>query len=205
MAEESGQIMALGEWVLREACREAATWPTPRRIAVNLSPIQFKHGDLVELVHTVLLETGLPAERLELEITEGVLIGDFSRALSILRRLKTLGVRIAMDDFGTGYSSLSYLQSFPFDKIKIDKSFIADVDRNPQSAAIVRSVIGLANGLGVPVVAEGVETAEQHAFLMLEGCHEVQGYFIGRPFPISAYGEWIGRAEPKEELAKAAG
>jgi predicted signal transduction protein with EAL and GGDEF domain len=204
MAEESGQIMALGEWVLREACREAATWPTPRRIAVNLSPIQFKHGDLVELVHTVLLETGLPAERLELEITEGVLIGDFSRALSILRRLKTLGVRIAMDDFGTGYSSLSYLQAFPFDKIKIDQAFIANLERNPQSAAIIRAVIGLGHGLDLPIVAEGVETQAQLDFLSRESCDEVQGYFVGRPGPIAGFAVLVGR-KPLIEAIQAVG
>lgn len=129
----------------------------------------------------MLLETGLAPSRLEIEITEGVLIDDFTRAVSILRRLKTLGVRVAMDDFGTGYSSLSYLQSFPFDKIKIDKAFIGNLDRNPQSAAIVRAVIGLGRGLDVPVVAEGVETDAQLAFLCQEGCDEVQGYLIGRP------------------------
>src|SRR6202163_2325708 len=159
VAEESGLIMQIGEWVLREACREAASWPNPLRIAVNLSPIQFRHGDLAGLVHSVLLETGLAPTRLELEITEGVLIEDFARGVSILRRLKTLGVRIAMDDFGTGYSSLSYLQSFPFDKIKIDQSFISNVKSNSQSAAIVRAVIGLAHGLDLPVLAEGVETS----------------------------------------------
>jgi diguanylate cyclase (GGDEF)-like protein len=205
LAEANGLIAPIGEWVLREACREAASWPHPLPIAVNLSPIQFRDSQFISLVHQILLETGLRPERLELEITEGVLIDDFARALATLRRLKALGVRVAMDDFGTGYSSLSYLQSFPFDKIKIDKSFIADVDRNPQSAAIVRSVIGLANGLGVPVVAEGVETAEQLAFLMVEGCQEVQGYFIGRPFPIASYSEWIGRADPKEPLVQAVG
>jgi diguanylate cyclase (GGDEF)-like protein/PAS domain S-box-containing protein len=193
IAEESGQIMALGEWVLREACREASTWPSPLRIGVNLSPIQFKHGDLAGLVHTVLLETGLPAERLELEITEGVLIGDFSRALSILRRLKTLGVRIAMDDFGTGYSSLSYLQAFPFDKIKIDQAFIANLERNPQSAAIIRAVIGLGHGLDLPIVAEGVETQAQLDFLSRESCDEVQGYFVGRPGPIAGFAALVGR------------
>jgi hypothetical protein len=127
LAEESGLIFELGEWILRTACREAASWPRPLHIAVNLSPVQFRYGDLPTLVHEVLLETGLPPGRLELEITEGVLIGDFNRAVSILRRLKALGVLIAMDDFGTGYSSLSYLQSFPFDKIKIDKSFITNL------------------------------------------------------------------------------
>ena len=135
--------MPIGEWVLREACREAASWQNPLLISVNLSPIQFRHGDLSAVVHSILLETGLPATRLELEITEGVLISDFPRAVSILRRLKALGVRIAMDDFGTGYSSLSYLQAFPFDKIKIDQAFISNLDRNAQSATIVRAVIGL--------------------------------------------------------------
>ena len=142
LAEESGLIVPLGEWILREACREAASWPKPLQIGINLSPIQFRHGDLVAMVHSVLLETGLPPSRLELEITEGVLIGDFSRAVSILRRLKALGAHIAMDDFGTGYSSLSYLQAFPFDKIKIDQSFISNLESKAQSATIVRAVIG---------------------------------------------------------------
>ncbi len=165
LAEESGMIVELGEWILRAACREAASWPRPLDIAINLSPVQFQHGDLPNLVHQILLETGLAPARLELEITEGVLIGDFNRAVSILRRLKTLGVRIAMDDFGTGYSSLSYLQSFPFDKIKIDQSFIANLGRSQQAATIVRAVIALGRGLALPVVAEGVETEEQLKFL----------------------------------------
>ena len=192
-AEESGLIMRIGEWVLREACREAAGWTRPLHIAVNLSPIQFRHGDLPGLVHTVLLETGLTPNRLELEITEGVMMEDFGRSLSILRRLKALGVRIAMDDFGTGYSSLSYLQAFPFDKIKIDQSFISNVKSNPQSAAIVRAVIGLAHGLNLPVLAEGVETRDQLEFLAAESCNEVQGYLLGRPHPILEYSELVGR------------
>src|SRR5262245_8477536 len=194
LAEESGLIITIGEWVLREACREAASWPRPLHIAVNLSPVQFRHGDLAGLVHSILLETGLSPGRLELEITEGVLIGDFSRAVAILRRLKAVGVRIAMDDFGAGYSSLSYLQSFPFDTIKIDRAFISNVDCNPQSAAIVRAVIGLARGLSVPVVAEGVETRDQLAFLAREACDEVQGYLVGKPAPIETYAEIVGRA-----------
>ncbi len=193
LAEESGAIIALGEWILREACREAASWPTSLRIAVNLSPAQFRHGDLPVLIHSVLFDTGLAANRLEIEITEGVLISDFSRAISILRRLKALGVRIAMDDFGTGYSSLSYLQAFPFDKIKIDRGFIANLDRNPQSAAIIRAVIGLGHGLNLPVVAEGVETKEQLAFLRREACNEVQGYLLGRPAPIAQYARLTGQ------------
>jgi diguanylate cyclase (GGDEF)-like protein/PAS domain S-box-containing protein len=193
VAEESGLIMQIGEWVLREACREAASWPHPLQIAVNLSPIQFRHGDLAGMVHSMLLETGLAPTRLELEITEGVLVEDFGRGLATLRRLKLLGVRIAMDDFGTGYSSLSYLQSFPFDKIKIDQSFISKVKSNPQSAAIVRAVIGLAHGLNLPVLAEGVETEAQLEFLAAEACDEVQGYLMGRPHPISEYAELVGR------------
>ncbi|HEY4835733.1 MAG TPA: EAL domain-containing protein [Bradyrhizobium sp.] len=193
VAEESGLIMQIGEWVLHEACREAASWPRPLQVAVNLSPIQFRHGDLAGLVHSVLLETGLSPTRLELEITEGVLVEDFDRGLSILRRLKALGVRIAMDDFGTGYSSLSYMQAFPFDKIKIDQSFISKVKSNPQSAAIVRAVIGLAHGLNLPVLAEGVETRPQLDFLAGESCDEVQGYLLGRPQPIAEYFDLIGR------------
>ena len=146
-AEENRLIVAIGEWTLREACREAATWSTPLQIALNLSPVQFRHGDLPSLVHRVLLETGLQPSRLALEITKSALIGDFARALSVLRRLKVLGVKIAMDDFGTGLSSLSYLQAFPFDEIKIDRSFITNLCTSPQSAAIVRAVIGLARGL----------------------------------------------------------
>ncbi|GAC1331887.1 MAG: hypothetical protein NVS2B1_03420 [Bradyrhizobium sp.] len=204
VAEESGLIMQIGEWVLREACREAARWVHPLQIAVNLSPIQFRHGDLAGLVHTVLLESGLAPTRLELEITEGVLVEDFDRGLSILRRLKALGVRIAMDDFGTGYSSLSYLQSFPFDKIKIDQSFISNVKSNPQSAAIVRAVIGLAHGLDLPVLAEGVETKAQLDFLAAESCNEVQGYLMGRPHPILEYSELIGCNAPAEENQRSA-
>jgi diguanylate cyclase (GGDEF)-like protein/PAS domain S-box-containing protein len=204
LAEDSGFIMQMGEWVLREACREAASWPKPLHIAVNLSPVQFQHGDLPALVHSVLLETGLSPQRLELEITESVLVGDISRALSILRRLKTLGVKIAMDDFGTGYSSLSYLQSFPFDKIKIDQSFISKLGQSPQSGAIVRAIIGLARGLSLPVIAEGVETTDQLAFLAREACDEVQGYLIGRPQPIDSYAALTGTAAPKAVKLKRA-
>lgn len=193
LAEENGLIVSIGEWVLREGCREAASWPKPLQIAINLSPVQFRHGDLVSLIHTVLIETGLAPERLVLEITEGALMDDYSRAVSILRRLKSLGVRIAMDDFGTGYSSLSYLQSFPFDKIKIDQTFISNLERNNQSAAIVRAVLGLGQNLNLLVVAEGVENQEQLAILRHEGCDEMQGYLIGRPSPISEYQEMVGR------------
>jgi diguanylate cyclase (GGDEF)-like protein/PAS domain S-box-containing protein len=194
LAEESGLIVSMGEWIIREACREAASWRNPLQVAINLSPVQFRHGDLPAMVHAVLLETGLPARRLELEITEGVLIDDFSRAVSILRRLKALGARIAMDDFGTGYSSLSYLQSFPFDKIKIDQAFISNLESNKQSATIVRAVLGLARGLELPVLAEGVETERQLAFLAKEACDEVQGFFIGKPRPAADYAGLTGVA-----------
>ncbi|HZE54324.1 MAG TPA: EAL domain-containing protein [Bradyrhizobium sp.] len=193
LAEESGLIVEMGEWILREACREAASWPMPLQIAVNLSPAQFMHGDVVSLVHSILLETGLAPGRLELEITEGVLIEDFDRGLALLRRLKALGVRISMDDFGSGYSSLSYLQAFPFDKIKIDRAFVINLGRNPQSAAIVRAVIGLGHGLEMSIVAEGVETQEQLGFLAEQGCDAVQGYFIGKPLPIGQYAALVGR------------
>ena len=194
LAEESGLIVEMGEWILREACREAASWPMPLQIAVNLSPAQFMHGDMVSLLHSILLETGLAPGRLELEITEGVLIEDFDRGLALLRRLKALGVRISMDDFGSGYSSLSYLQAFPFDKIKVDRAFVMNLGRNHQSAAIVRAVIGLGHGLEMSIVAEGVETQEQLSFLSDEGCDAVQGYFIGRPQPIGQYAALVGRS-----------
>jgi diguanylate cyclase (GGDEF)-like protein/PAS domain S-box-containing protein len=193
LAEESGLIVAMGEWILREACREAASWKVPMQVAVNLSPAQFTHGDLVGLVHSILLETGLAPDRLELEITEGVLIEDFDRGLALLRRLKALGVRISMDDFGSGYSSLSYLQAFPFDKIKIDRAFVINLGRNPQSAAIIRAVIDLGHALEMSIVAEGVETQEQLGFLAEEGCDAVQGYFLGKPLPIAQYAVLVGR------------
>jgi diguanylate cyclase len=187
LAEETGLIGQIDEWVLREACREAASWANPLSIAVNLSPIDFRRGDIPNMILSVLLETGLNPQRLEIEITEGVLIDDFERAIAILRKIKNLGVRVAMDDFGTGYSSLSYLQAFPFDKIKIDQTFIAKIGANNQATAIIHAIVGLGRALALPVIAEGVETEEQLAFLVTEGCNEVQGYFIGRPQPIAHY------------------
>jgi EAL domain-containing protein (putative c-di-GMP-specific phosphodiesterase class I) len=153
--------------------------------------VQFRYSDLDGLVHLILLETGLAPGRLELEITEGVIFDDPARALSILRRLKSLGVKIAMDDFGTGYASMSSLQSFPFDKIKIDRSFVSGVDTNAQSTAIVRSIIGLGHALKMPVIAEGVETESERSFLWQEGCTEIQGFLIGHPLPISDYASLV--------------
>ncbi|MET0869005.1 MAG: EAL domain-containing protein [Pseudorhodoplanes sp.] len=200
LAEESGLIDTIGEWVLREACHEAASWRKPLQIAINISPVQLRQGDLVTLLHSVLIETGLSPDRLVIEITEGALMDDYSRAVSILRRIKALGVRIAMDDFGTGYSSLSYLQSFPFDKIKIDQTFISNLDRNAQSAAIVRAVLGLGRSLMLTAVAEGVENQQQLAILRREGCDEMQGYLIGRPQPISDYADIVGRKEKRSAI-----
>ncbi|WP_223392592.1 EAL domain-containing protein [Caulobacter segnis] len=190
VAEENGLIGALGDWVLRRACADAVSWERPLRIAVNLSPIQLHNPALPSLVHEVLITSGLSPSRLELEITESALFKDYQRALDNLRRLKALGVRIAMDDFGTGFSSLSTLQSFPFDKIKIDKSFVENIHRHDRATVIVRAVLGLGRSLEIPVVAEGVETDEQILFLRGENCTELQGYAIGRPAPVDALDSW---------------
>ncbi|MDF2120232.1 EAL domain-containing protein [Roseiarcaceae bacterium H3SJ34-1] len=187
IAEESDAIIDIGAWVLRTACREAATWTKPLMVAVNVSAVQLYNTNFVSEVHQILLDTGLPARRLELEITETALVRDFNRALAALRLIKTLGVHIAMDDFGTGYSSLSNLRAFPFDKIKIDGSFVRAVNSNGQSATIVRAVLGLGRGLGLPVLAEGVETSAEMQFLRDEECKEVQGYFVARPADIASF------------------
>jgi len=200
LAEDSGLIITIGEWVLREACREAASWTNPLQISVNLSPVQFRQGDLTALVRSTLSETGLAPDRLELEITEGALIHDQDRAMESLMELKALGVKIALDDFGTGYSSLLYLQSFPFDKIKIDRSFVSKL-HEPQSASIVRGIIALAHGMGLRVVGEGVETDEQLAFLSWAACDEVQGYLLGEPATIGRYQHLINCAATRNSLS----
>jgi diguanylate cyclase (GGDEF)-like protein len=189
LAEEIGMIVPIGEWVLREACSEAARWQGAEagglRVAVNLSAAQFMAPGLADMVEQVLAETGLPGDRLELEITETVLLQESEATLATLHALRRLGARISMDDFGTGYSSLSYLRSFPFDKIKIDKSFISNVTVSEESKAIVRAIIGLGITLGIATVAEGVETMEQMQHLVADGCTEVQGYFFSPPRPAS--------------------
>ena len=159
----------------------------PLTVAVNVSPVQLYNANFVQNLHSILMETGLSPRRLELEITETALVRDFNLALATLRRVKALGVRIAMDDFGTGYSSLSNLRAFPFDKIKIDRSFIKSVDTNDQAATIVRAVLGIGRGLGLPVLAEGVETADELRFLRRELCDEIQGYLLGRPAIIETF------------------
>ncbi len=183
LAEETALIVPIGEWVLRQACAEAMKWPSDIRVAVNLSPAQFKIRNLSQMVMSALAQSGLPAQRLELEITESVLLVDNESTLATLHQLRALGVRISMDDFGTGYSSLSYLRSFPFDKIKIDRSFVHEVDANSDSKAIIRAVTGLGSSLGMATTAEGVETEEELKYLMQQGCTEAQGYLFSRPKP----------------------
>jgi diguanylate cyclase (GGDEF)-like protein/PAS domain S-box-containing protein len=187
IAEETGSILEIGDWVLKTACREAATWTQPLTVAVNVSAVQLYNADFVRELHQLLLESGLLPRRLEIEITETALVRDFDRALATLRQIKALGIRIAMDDFGTGYSSLSNLRAFPFDKIKIDGSFVKSVNSNDQAATIVRAVLGLGRGLGLPVLAEGVETDAELQFLQHEHCDEVQGYLLGRPAAIGSF------------------
>jgi diguanylate cyclase (GGDEF)-like protein len=181
IAEETGLIVPIGEWVLRTACHAAASWDQPVSVAVNLSPLQFRSASLTTTVMSALASAGLEPHRLELEITEGALLDDTDEVIATLKRLRALGVRVSMDDFGTGYSSLSYLQKFPFDKIKIDQSFVRDMSSNEESSAIVRAIARLGASLGITTTAEGVETQEQLDAICAEGCTHVQGYLTGRP------------------------
>jgi len=197
IAEETGLIVPMGDWVLRQACAEAATWPSNVKIAVNLSAVQFKNKILLSSVVSALAASGLSPNRLELEITESVLLQDSGATLAVLHELRGLGVRISMDDFGTGYSSLSYLRKFPFDKIKIDQSFIFDMSDHDDSLAIVRAVIAMGSGLGIATTAEGVETAEQFKRLKLEGCTEVQGYLFSPPRPAADVKGLLASIKPK--------
>jgi diguanylate cyclase (GGDEF)-like protein/PAS domain S-box-containing protein len=197
VAEETGLIVPIGDWVLHQACAEAAGWPSDVKIAVNLSSIQFKSRSLLQSVISALAASGLSPNRLELEITESVLLLDGDATLAILHELRGLGVRISMDDFGTGYSSLSYLRKFPFDKIKIDQSFIFDMSDHNDSLAIVRAVIAMGSGLGIATTAEGVETLEQFKQLKLEGCTEVQGYLFSPPRPAAELKGLLASINPK--------
>jgi diguanylate cyclase (GGDEF)-like protein len=201
LTEEIGLIGAIGAWVLKQACREAVGWSNLIKIAVNLSPVQFKSGTVVLDVIAALGASGLSAQRLELEITETVLLQDTDTTVSTLNQLRDLGVRISMDDFGTGYSSLGYLRKFPFDKIKIDQSFIRDMANGPDSIAIVRAVTGLGTSLGISTTAEGVETEAQLAKLRAEGCTEVQGYLFSKPVPASEIGSLLRRLETEAKSA----
>jgi predicted signal transduction protein with EAL and GGDEF domain len=185
VAEDSGLIVPLGEWILRRACADAVKWPPRFKVAVNLSPAQFKHGDLLGVLKSALVDTGLPPDRLELEITETVLLENNAENLAILRVIKNLGVAIVLDDFGTGYSSMTYLQIFPFDRIKIDQTFIQNIMHHTADAAIVCAIAGLGRNLGIATVAEGVETEEQLVAVRAAGCQLAQGYLFSRPVSAS--------------------
>ena len=202
LAEEIGLIVPLGDWVLRNACAEAARWPDHVRLAVNLSPAQFRDRGLVATVVSALAASGLPAHRLELEITESVLLQDSAANMTMLHDLKALGVRISMDDFGTGYSSLSYLRSFPFDKIKIDQTFVRDILHDSDALAIIKAVLDLGASMGVVTTAEGVETQAQLDALRGQGCAEIQGYFISRPAPAGEIAKMLGVRETFSQREK---
>jgi len=201
LAEEIGLIAPIGEWVLRQACAQAATWPGEVKVAVNLSPAQFRSANLVGVVVGALAASGLPARRLELEITETVLLERSEANVATLHRLRALGVRVALDDFGTGYSSLGYLRSFPFDKIKIDRSFVKELTESSDCLAIVRAVAGLGASLGICTTAEGVETQEQLERVRAEGCTEAQGFLISKPGPA---GDIAGLLAAQDRLRDAA-
>lgn len=201
VAEESGLITGLGEWVLYEACRAAAAWPDPIGVSVNVSPVQLRNAALFKVVTGALAASGLAPDRLELEVTETAMLNDSGAVLSVMRRLRALGVRIVLDDFGTGFSSLTHLHSFLFDGIKIDRSFIQDLEHEPKSLAIVRAVIGLGVSLNIPVIAEGVETRAQLAILAREQCQLVQGFLFSRPVPEEA----VSLSRPARRLAAGVG
>jgi diguanylate cyclase (GGDEF)-like protein len=200
LAEELGLIVPIGRWVLKTACKTTASWPDDIAVAVNLSPVQFKSPCLVSDVAAALAASGLSPHRLQLEITESVLMSDSEANLTILHHFRALGIKLAMDDFGTGYASLSYLRSFPFDKIKIDQSFVRDMPRGKESAAIVGAISALAHRLGIRTTAEGVETRAQLRQITSDGCCEAQGYLIGRPIPADQIDALLARTDmPAEE------
>jgi diguanylate cyclase (GGDEF)-like protein len=205
LAEEIGFIVPLGEWVIREACLAAARWPEHLNVAVNISAVQFRGSSLMPVVVNALASSGLHPARLEIEITETVLLHDREATIAVLHQLRALGIRIAMDDFGTGYSSLTYLQSFPFDKIKIDRSFVKDITENAGSLYIVRAVAALANGMGMAATAEGVETREQLDKIAAVGCTEMQGYLFSKPLPVAEIERlFIPRLPKRDDTASAA-
>ncbi len=196
VAEESGLIVPIGEWVLREACRQAEAWRRAGApdisVAVNISAVQFRRGDLAAQVEAALVASGLPPQALELELTESVLMENADAAVRSLGRLAALGVRLAIDDFGTGYSSLAYLKRFRVDRLKIDRSFVRDILADPEDATIVGAVIQMARGLRLRTLAEGVEDEATRDFLIAQGCDEVQGYLFGRPLPASEFAAGLG-------------
>jgi EAL domain-containing protein (putative c-di-GMP-specific phosphodiesterase class I) len=191
VAEQTGLIIPLGRWVIETACAEAAAWALPLRISVNLSPAQFREHDLQGYITDVLARSGLAARRLDLEVTEGLLLEDTSAVISTMQALRALGVRMVLDDFGTAHSSLSYLRGFPFDSVKIDRSFMRALNSDGQARALVEAMLAMARALGLSVVGEGVETAEQLALLRHLRCDQVQGYLLGRPASAEATREWL--------------
>jgi predicted signal transduction protein with EAL and GGDEF domain len=204
LAEETGIVIALGRRILEQACRTAMQWPEHIRIGVNLSPVQFRDPDLLATISDVLARTGLAASRLELEVTEGVLIADEEQALRTLSALREFGVGLALDDFGTGYASLSYLRKFPFERIKLDRSFVQAQVLEDRSRHILQSILGLSRKLGVGVIAEGVETRTQLHLLRQQGCEDIQGFLVGRPLPAGQTGAMIGPAPVGRAFATAA-
>ncbi len=201
LAEETGLIVPLGEWVLRQACRDAASWPGETSVAVNVSPLQLRHRRFAQTVVAALAASGLDAARLELEITESVLLDDTEANLETLHGLRSLGVRISMDDFGTGYSSISYLRRFPFDKIKIDRSFVRDCATSPDAGAIIRAIVGLGASLGITTLVEGVETEPQLAAVRAEGAREVQGFLFSPPRPAAEAAALLAAQEGEPDKA----
>jgi diguanylate cyclase (GGDEF)-like protein len=198
IAEESGHILRLGEWMLRRACFDATGWGAEVMLSVNVATQQFREEGFVETVRRALRDSGLPPKRLELEVTESAMLSDGARMLGVLHSLRAIGVHLALDDFGTGYSALSYLQKFPFDRIKIDQSFVRELDTNPDSNAIVRAVAGLGMNLGIATIAEGIETEDQAQLVLGAACDEGQGYLFSRPVPGSAVRGLLAEARSTE-------
>jgi EAL domain-containing protein (putative c-di-GMP-specific phosphodiesterase class I) len=201
IAEETGLIVPLGEWVLRSACATAVKWPGHIKIAVNLSPVQFRARGLVAMVTSALAGAGLDPRRLELEVTETALLEDDEATVAILHQLRKLGVRVSLDDFGVGYSSLGYLRKFPFDMIKIDRSFVGTLGFSQESAAIIRTIASLGANLGVETTAEGVETAEQLELVRDAGCTAVQGFYFSKPCSAADVGRMIEQMNPIHRVA----
>jgi diguanylate cyclase (GGDEF)-like protein len=198
IAEENGLILQLGEWVLRRACADAVGWSHKSKVAVNVSPVQLAHAELPSLIHQILLDSGLPPSRLEVELTETAIMADRDRALHVLRQIKALGIGVALDDFGTGYSSLETLRAFPFDKIKLDRLFVSELEGSPQAVAIVRAVLALGKSLSIPILAEGIETESQLRILRREGCDEIQGFLIGYPQALACSDRQMSADRPED-------